>query len=546
MKYTALTIGPIYKTFQIAKSTKAIWAASYLFSYLMKQIIIKAGIDVKNVIIPYFENDDLDQETDENGQYKNKHGVGYFPDRLIVKGEIKDFQNIIDDAINEFAEKVAEDAIYIDAETSKSFFKQYFTFYHICVELDEPEEIILKINNLLDTAELKTPAVNQNGDDFLSEFLEKYKHDYNFLHQLEFGTRKFRSTAEIATSEFSNEKFFEEASKSINRNRDSDQEEFYTKIKESTKKDNVPNFKNYHKYIAIVQADGDNMGVFIQKLYTLPQKDELLTQFSKNLLAFGKEAVGLIKGYNGTPVYAGGDDLVFFAPVAHSCIENKNSFIIKTIFDLINSIDKIFQKYFNEYNKNDIDFKTIIENLDKKPSMSYGLSISYYKFPLNEATNEAYEQLFDVAKKSKKKDAVSFRLRKHSGQSSGNIFRKRTDSYKQLISLINTHTTTDEFVHATTQKLENQKSVILAIAKIKEAKINEAFTNFFFNNFSDYVKKNDRGKKELHPFLVQLNLFVQAVFNEEPDQTEKTRSNSFKKIMAALRFIHFINNKEER
>ena len=39
--YTALTIGPIYKTLANARHTRELWAGSYTFSYLMKQILRK-------------------------------------------------------------------------------------------------------------------------------------------------------------------------------------------------------------------------------------------------------------------------------------------------------------------------------------------------------------------------------------------------------------------------------------------------------------------------------------------------------------------------
>ena len=37
--YLAITIGPIYKTIQQARSTREIWAASFVFSLMMKEIL---------------------------------------------------------------------------------------------------------------------------------------------------------------------------------------------------------------------------------------------------------------------------------------------------------------------------------------------------------------------------------------------------------------------------------------------------------------------------------------------------------------------------
>ncbi len=58
MKYTAITIGPIIKSLSIAHKTRELWAASYLFSYLLKSIISTIKSDDPNikVIIPFFDD----------------------------------------------------------------------------------------------------------------------------------------------------------------------------------------------------------------------------------------------------------------------------------------------------------------------------------------------------------------------------------------------------------------------------------------------------------------------------------------------------------
>ena len=55
MKHTAITLGPIYKTFMYAKKTRELWAASYLFSYLMKTLIVafKTADNDIDIIIPF-------------------------------------------------------------------------------------------------------------------------------------------------------------------------------------------------------------------------------------------------------------------------------------------------------------------------------------------------------------------------------------------------------------------------------------------------------------------------------------------------------------
>ncbi len=78
MKYTALTIGPIIKTLSNAKKTKELWASSYLFSYLMKEIIREVG--KREFVVPYTGQDVMDSET----------SIGLFHDRFIYKSKIED------------------------------------------------------------------------------------------------------------------------------------------------------------------------------------------------------------------------------------------------------------------------------------------------------------------------------------------------------------------------------------------------------------------------------------------------------------------------
>lgn len=58
MKYLAISIGPIIKTFSMARKPREFWAASYLFSYLM-QCILKVFDNEEKVelLSPYYKKD---------------------------------------------------------------------------------------------------------------------------------------------------------------------------------------------------------------------------------------------------------------------------------------------------------------------------------------------------------------------------------------------------------------------------------------------------------------------------------------------------------
>ena len=69
--YTAITIGPIIDTLNAARKTRELWGASYLFSYIIKQIVIELKTQSVSILLPEF---------DDNKNYENCIGSGLFPD----------------------------------------------------------------------------------------------------------------------------------------------------------------------------------------------------------------------------------------------------------------------------------------------------------------------------------------------------------------------------------------------------------------------------------------------------------------------------------
>ncbi|MBK6914994.1 MAG: type III-B CRISPR-associated protein Cas10/Cmr2 [Ignavibacteriales bacterium] len=449
-----------------------------------------------------------------------------------------DIQRIIDEILTGFGKK---------SKIPIAYLKNYINCYHLSVELADNENIILRIYQLLDSLELQQRVLENANLNYIEEFLEKIN-PYNFLLKSEFEERPFPSTIEITTSEFEKLEGYIEAAKEL---RKKDDEENQTNFIKAIKKIADNKFRNYQKYIAVVQADGDYMGAFIKQLYGLPNKDHLIKQFSKNLLSFAIESVELIKKFSGTPIYAGGDDLLYFMPVAQTNTDGNITFINKTVFSLIAEIDKIFNKYFTDFNEEGIDFKGIIAQVKKKPSMSYGVSISYYKFPLNQALEEGVNQLFNIAKKTDKKNAVSYTILKHSGQYFGTTFHKDETSYTTFNELIKENLTGDNFIHSVIYKLDPQKEVIKEIGKIAAANRADTFNNFFLNNFNESVHRDKNDRNKLVGFLTKTKQLFIDIYNEnELNNSElgidKQNEINLNKIYSALRFIDFIHNKEER
>ena len=213
--------------------------------------------------------------------------------------------------------------------------------------------------------------------------------------------------------------------------------------------------KSHHRYYCIVQADGDNIGTTVSHPGLADGK---VMEMSKALVHFGEKAVRLIKEFGGVPVYAGGDDLLFLAPVIGRNGEH--------IFSLLSSIeDEAFLEVREQVDplglKND-------EGKAIRASLSYGIQISYYKYPLYEALNEARDLLFDTAKKKiTDKKAVAWTLRKHSGGEFNAAFSRRNETlWSQFINLIDA-TSDNDVVSAVAHKIRQEEALVIQVLETR-------------------------------------------------------------------------------
>lgn len=91
MKYLAINLGHIIKTFSMARKPKEFWAASYMFSYLMECILARLQKEKESLelISPYYTS-----------KGTPRIGVGLYPDRSFygIKQEI-DINRLLDDAL---------------------------------------------------------------------------------------------------------------------------------------------------------------------------------------------------------------------------------------------------------------------------------------------------------------------------------------------------------------------------------------------------------------------------------------------------------------
>lgn len=474
MKYTAINIGPILSTFGMARKPREMWAASYLFSYLMKCII--NVLPKENIISPAIIN--------ETEKREEPLGVGLYPDRIFIKGEIK--YDTIEPAIETFANTLSINA-------------DYFNVMLTLKDYNSDAEAIKDLNKKLDCMELFNLTSTQTAKDKVRDLIMLTYGSPLFVDAFDKKEFPVESLGEIAAVEFKDSDSNQWAKfKGAIRNKDS-------KIAEKAY-DELPKekLKSYHKYICVVQADGDNMGA------TVTHSKIKVKEVSHTLLKFGEKATKAIKDFGGLPIYAGGDDLLFIAPVV-----GKNH---ESILHLLDKLNNESFKGVRELVK-DLTF----EEEDHKgepiqPSLSFGVSVSYYKYPLYEAHEAAKWLLLRKAKNVCGKNAIALELRKHSGGTVG--ISMSCNDIEMKVAF-------DEMIVAS--KVE--ESVISAVAhKIRE---NEGLLDL-------WIGKHDiEDEKEVKKLEARNSNFFLKYMEHNPDKQDKKDSDKYKD--AALKLLNNIS-----
>lgn len=553
-KYIALTLGPIGKTISQQRRTRAVFAASYLFSYTMKKIMEKllengSSISAKQILAPSTKNIGLINP-----------GCGLFGDRLILESENvdSDFERLLiarDRVLEHISDKI-EDADESNFPKGKilPYLKKYMQIYCLHITLEKGKKTIEQINQTLDQLELfpnlpaDTLPNELHDEDFLISFFNQTRG--HFILEDAFGDAQqpFSSLEEIATKGLSklhgypdiDKKLYGKSSDELKK---SEARNIFEIIKESEIKDEL---KAYHKYVAIVHADADSMGNFTEQLSENSFDDYI--RLSEQLSEFGLEVKNAIQNYGGSPVYIGGDDLLFFAPVASYYGNKKKDGIdqLETIFDLISDIDKLFEAHIsNQF------------NIEQTPSVSYGVSISYYKYPLNEALKISADLLKDVAKKQPNKNSIGVKLLKHSGHSIDTVISKNTNSgqlYKAFNDLLDFTNFEEEFINSLTHRMGFFHSLFYDL--IITQKDTKAVQSLFDNNFNEAIhSSHEEFIKKVVQLVIQAYQYVDGTHKAKPstfsDQGESnnTRQQQEKAalsiIYSTLRFIHFIRSKAD-
>lgn len=523
-KYLALTIGPIGSTLARARKTRQFWGGSYLFSYLMKKIMAcyQDRNDIK-ILLPYADAP----------MFSAKKGAGLFSDRCLIKIKAPrpkhDYYVEMRDIIAAVIQTMAADIDATDIKLPDDLADFYQTYF---IETELPDNVnpILYLTEILNTMEQTPRYQRYDFQKDMDKFIDKANKGL-FYSDAGIHGRRFQSIPEISTADLRTPQVAEKYDGLVQKHIHQEAKKTGEKFQKDTFIEALQNtkpfseyFKNYHKYIAIVKADGDKISETIKKI---GNHDANMTAFQKAIAHFADQSLGVIKKYGGAPVFAGGDDLLFFAPVA-----NSQSRSCPTIFHLVKQLDDLFQGILK---------KTSSEHPDLQfgkpaPTLSFGVSVSFYKFPMGEALEKA-EELLQRAKDSGR-NAVAFSLQKHSqGRADEDFFiwHKSQQAFTDFLAddgLLGFYSSDERNrLHSVKFTLLEQQAVLSAIFS-DEVNSEQRLGYFFRANFNEREHLEER-----EPYLSKVREFVHKTMLEHGRDAKKTMNT----VQNALDFIQFVN-----
>ena len=222
------------------------------------------------------------------------------------------------------------------------------------------------------------------------------------------------------------------------------------------------------EYYAVVNSDGDKVGTLLKALckdLEISKQSERINIFSGACLDYAGEAAKLVGKYGGMTIYAGGDDLLFIAPV-HS------------IFSLCRELDETFKNTLKK------GLKEILSDVEINVSLSFGVAVQYVKYPLYEALERARVQLYKA--KESCGNRLGIELVKHSGKTVQLMVEN--DKLEMIDNLINYRATTnDQALESVLYNLQDTE-IIFKLLFEKTAQNEFDFQKYkmrFLNNFNN-------------------------------------------------------------
>ena len=503
--YIALTLGPITRVIALAKKTRGMWAASYLFSYLAKHII--EPFKERNFILPYMASELFKEQS---------KGVGAFPDRYIFASQEGDFESLAD-SVNKTFEELAANLIPKDVVGQKKLQKlliQYFKVYFLEINRNDGIEERRFVDEcerqlaLLEHREAFIPSLADN-EHYLSRMFNAKNKDMRLMDFLlhDAGIIDFKSIVEITSQD---------------------------------EDSNILPEKPYQRYIAIVSADGDSMGKAFAEATDI-------STLSRQLLNFNRMAIDTINRFDGQPVFIGGDDLFFFAPIYNP---GKGS-----VFSLLQQLEG--------------DFRSAL-GVDSPATLSFGISITYVKYPMSEAVRLSQVLLDDAkgryvdSKFTPLKNNILFSVQKHSGHTRGALLHKGCVETMKIFNEL-----ADKYISVKNDKEEEETGALFLRSVMHNLREHEPLLlnaivnsnllhNYFVNNYNEPTHK---GYNDFFSDIQNLMLTAYAEYGDRiealkalmppaDDGVERPKSYdaafaAIDLVYALLQFIHLVNSKND-
>lgn len=496
-RYFGITIGPITRVISYAKATRGIWAASYFFSWLGQEIVEKLidpnydyKHDMEDFVKPTITKEDID----------SVDMVGRFPDQYIFSAKEGETLTYVRGQINAAIEKRAGQmakALKEDAVQVKNYLMNVLRITAFETSLSGAQkDVVEKMQSYMGVLDCRDSFQTEVkfSDDYLPRLFEK---DLSDLRNLYFD----KETIE----KISNEEKKKTALNTL-----------------KTGFANMERLGEKKPYVAFVVADGDNFGL---------NNDMISEQLSE----FNKALPPIISSIGGQVIYQGGDDITFYMPLS---FKEK----INDVFAVIQKIDEKFKTIVLDKVKN----KNWTNN--KAPSISYGVAISYSKYPMAETRQKANDLLEYKAKELEDKNAICWQLRKHSGQTSEGIIRKKNrELFQHTCTLISdalkgTKEKTEDvnFLHSLTHGIMSYKALLHNILSDNNENRQTLLNNFFKNVYDDNYKQFENQLETAQKILLD------GSFELDAKKKEDYPANAVEYLHNLLRYIELLIRKEDR
>lgn len=527
--YVGCTIGPVFATLNKAKEPLEIWMASYLFSRIAQEIVakLKENCDVELV----------SPSSDGSAKANMIMGVGLYSDHIFFS--IENATAVVVEKLLEDAKKAALAVLAADIVRS----------------LNQEAKIIPEYTDKLCKA-IYVLSIVHTSDEYNSFPLHSMTDELDLLEC-------YPPYVRLADNDHSD--LLEEYLISLAQDRsawikghgiDGKQLNRLLQCDKSTEQDGI----DLNRYVALVQADGDFMGSLLGALSEEKHTD-LVSDISNFLFERGAANAEIVRNYGAMPIYFGGDDMLFLAPIKGTIEGNRAS-----LFNLIDHLEAQFEEAFEkmletiEKEKQAI-FENVFKKIRSKPSLSFGVMICHRKYPFKLIRETAANALFSQAKNAKwtnerKKKAVHIELRKHSGQTSKLCMRVGTtdaSAYRHFMKLEHAEIPTLS-LHALHWKIMEQRHIVSYLLVIQDDQIRKKrLRSWLIHNFNetlpeqfDATDPENTHTQAVDPIVDFLCAVADDLWNDQCSDKDKeaTIRKIINNIDGAFRLLEFLSADE--